>query len=149
MLIPAITAISFAAVTHQHSKTASCLHLHNSARSSAGLPGFLWDSGLASAAQSYADHLHRLGILRHSGTRGHGENLYTGPGSYNAAVSSWMAEKTKYHGKPIGQSLASYGHFTQLMWPTTRTVGCGERGKTVVCRYFPAGNVVGHSLTRF
>lgn len=40
------------------------------------------------------------------------------------------------------------GHFTQLVWKDTTTVGCGRRlcgtrGWYLVCEYWPRGNVVG------
>lgn len=40
------------------------------------------------------------------------------------------------------------GHFTQLVWESTSTVGCGARlcgtkGWYLVCEYWPRGNVVG------
>lgn len=40
------------------------------------------------------------------------------------------------------------GHFTQLVWKNTTTVGCGsrlcgERGWYLVCEYWPRGNVIG------
>lgn len=40
------------------------------------------------------------------------------------------------------------GHFTQLVWKGTTTVGCGSRlcgsrGWYLVCEYWPRGNVVG------
>lgn len=42
----------------------------------------------------------------------------------------------------------SVGHFTQLVWKNTTTVGCGaadcnDAGWLLVCEYNPAGNVVG------
>lgn len=40
------------------------------------------------------------------------------------------------------------GHFTQLVWGSTSSVGCGARlcgtkGWYLVCEYWPRGNVVG------
>lgn len=40
------------------------------------------------------------------------------------------------------------GHFTQLVWKNTTTVGCGAAncdgiGWLLVCEYNPAGNVIG------
>jgi hypothetical protein len=36
------------------------------------------------------------------------------------------------------------GHFTQLVWKQTRSLGCGwtkcSKGNHVVCKYSPAGN---------
>jgi hypothetical protein len=42
------------------------------------------------------------------------------------------------------------GHYTQLIWPTTREVGCavakGQGNDVLVCRYAPAGNVLGEKI---
>lgn len=63
-------------------------------------------------------------------------------------------------GKPTGFTEAT-GHFTQLVWKSTRQVGCARvdcgynpnddnnstraKGWYVVCEYTPAGNVVGYN----
>jgi len=53
--------------------------------------------------------------------------------------------------KPTGFSEAT-GHFTQVVWRNTTSVGCGRKacnelnntpGFYVVCEYWPAGNVEG------
>ena len=42
---------------------------------------------------------------------------------------------------------SAVGHYTQIVWPTTRRVGCATASNRandyLVCRYWPAGNVVG------
>ena len=42
------------------------------------------------------------------------------------------------------------GHYTQMVWPETRQVGCAvasnETHDYLVCRYLPAGNVIGDTL---
>lgn len=41
-------------------------------------------------------------------------------------------------------------HYTQIIWPTSRRVGCATASNRandyLVCRYLPAGNVVGTIL---
>jgi hypothetical protein len=41
---------------------------------------------------------------------------------------------------------ADVGHYTQIIWPTTQRVGCSisrsVKDEVLVCRYWPAGNVV-------
>lgn len=55
--------------------------------------------------------------------------------------------------RPTGFSMST-GHFTQLVWKNTNSVGCGRvdcdnsatdgaSGWLVVCEYWPAGNVIG------
>ncbi len=42
------------------------------------------------------------------------------------------------------------GHYTQIIWPTSRRVGCATASNRsndyLVCRYLPAGNVYGTML---
>jgi hypothetical protein len=42
------------------------------------------------------------------------------------------------------------GHYTQIIWPETQKVGCaiarGEHWDFLVCRYWPAGNIVGRKV---
>ncbi len=81
----------------------------------------------------------------------HGENLFMGTAGYYGvadAVAMWEKEKSAYDGGPIGGSnIGAYGHYTQLVWRSTRRVGCAkvECGGNViiVCNYDPPGNVLG------
>jgi hypothetical protein len=62
-------------------------------------------------------------------------------------VQTWIAEKGDYD--PDSNTCAGVcTHYTQVVWRTTREVGCGmafdgER-QVWVCEYDPAGNVAGH-----
>lgn len=68
------------------------------------------------------------------------------------AVDGWGDERNKYNFNNGGFSEAT-GHFTQLVWKATTSVGCGRmdcdgkggsaQGWFVVCEYYPAGNVQG------
>lgn len=62
-------------------------------------------------------------------------------------MEAWGNEEAKYKFNDPGFSEET-GHFTQLVWKTTTTVGCGRklcgtRGWFVVCEYWPRGNVGG------
>lgn len=62
-------------------------------------------------------------------------------------MEAWGNEEEKYNFNDPGFSEET-GHFTQLVWKTTTTVGCGRklcgtRGWFVVCEYWPRGNVGG------
>ncbi|RDL36903.1 uncharacterized protein BP5553_06255 [Venustampulla echinocandica] len=80
-----------------------------------------------------------------------GENLVAGASNATTSVDVWGSERKSYNwGKP-GFSEET-GHFTQLVWTNTTSVGCGRtscqgKGGTdgwyVVCEYWPPGNVVG------
>jgi len=131
---------------------------HNVARGSVGLRPLLWDDRLAAAAGSQAAAMARTGVFAHSAGiagSGQGENLWMGTrGGYGYAemVGRWVAERRDYIDAPTpafsrtGQ-WQDVGHFTQIMWRGTTHVGCalasGAADDYLVCRYSPAGNVVG------
>ena len=94
-----------------------------------------------------------------------GENLFasTAPDDGTlgpAAVADWISEMQFYnHAADDGNGAAglppgctapqgnSCGHYTQVVWSTTTTVGCGKAtsasGWTFIdCNYFPAGNII-------
>jgi uncharacterized protein YkwD len=134
---------------------------HNDARSALGLPPLRWNAALAADARLYADELARTGRFEHSpqprGDPPQGENLWTGTrGAYSYAemVGHWVAERRFYQPRPVPDSSGSgrfgdVAHFTQIVWRGTQEVGCAEAGSRtddyVVCRYLPAGNVVGET----
>lgn len=66
------------------------------------------------------------------------------------AIDAWAKEETKYDYES-GEFSEATGHFTQLVWESTTSVGCGAvncnsdsaKGWFLVCEYNPPGNVVG------
>lgn len=123
----------------------SCLDAHNKARNSRGIDSLIWDESLSVKATAFASTIQ--GNLRHSHTPNEGENLYAGMGGCVSAVNSWLSESVNYHNEPIGQgNFEKYGHYTQVLWTNTKKVGCGQVSNTVVCRYFPPGNIQGYRL---
>jgi hypothetical protein len=149
------------------------LDVHNRERAAVGFPTLTWSDSLAAESQSWANHLNTLGIV--CGSQGckaangasasslHGANnenmafgyVYpadlgrTSPGEY---AQKWADEKVKYDaGQRSGPGI---GHYTAMVWKSTREVGCGfvagavpdELGRgggtdILVCRYNPGGNV--------
>ena len=143
------------------------LDVHNRERAAVGFPLLTWSDSLAAESQSWANHLGTLGIV--CGPQGckpippHGannENIASGyvypadlgrtpPAEY---AQNWAKEKVKYD---AGQrSEPGIGHYTAMVWKSTREVGCGffagavpdelgHGGGTdfLVCRYSPGGNV--------
>ena len=124
----------------------SCLAKHNEYRLKRSLKPLVWDKGLESDAQSWANE--KEGVMMHSSGTGQGENLYSGEGGCLSAVTLWMAEGPS--------SLPSYvvtennylqiGHYSQVLWKTTRKLGCGQAHGLVVCRYHPPGNMLGNKI---
>ncbi|OSS53856.1 hypothetical protein B5807_01370 [Epicoccum nigrum] len=106
-----------------------------------------WNASLALAAQAWSDGCK----FTHSGSPS-GENLAAGYGNVTAAVEAWGEEREKYDFAKGGFSDET-GHFSQLVWRATASVGCartecnggqgGAPGWYIVCEYFPAGNVLG------
>ena len=128
---------------------------HNAERAELGLPLLAWDPALVRSARGWADHLARTGAFRHASQEGaepEGENLWAGtPGRFSpeAMVDAWAREKRyfragRFPDNSTTGNVADVGHYTQLVWRATRSVGCaaarGEREDVLVCRYSQAGN---------
>ena len=78
-----------------------------------------------------------------------GENLAAAYNNITAAIDGWGNERKLYNFKD-GEFSHETGHFTQLVWRNTTTVGCGRKfcdgengvqGWFLVCEYYPQGNV--------
>jgi hypothetical protein len=131
---------------------------HNQLRAAAGVPLLYWDAGLAAAADSYAAELARTGRWQHSPSAsrfGQGENLWMGTrGAYpiDQMLGSWASEGRMFrpgrfpHVSRTG-NWSDVGHYTQMIWRGSVRVGCAVRSSGrfdyLVCRYSPAGNVMG------
>ncbi len=134
------------------------LTMHNATRASARVAPLRWDPALAQAAAGYAAELARSGRFEHSdqaGRRGQGENLWTGTRGayrYDEMAGHWIEEQRVFVNRPAPDfsttgDYRAVGHYTQMIWSRTTAVGCGfasgRRDDYLVCRYTPAGNVVG------
>lgn len=150
------------------------LEEHNALRASVGVPDLRWSDALARQAIAWANELKKAGCgMQHSHTARVGENLYwasplkTGtrikgksawkwrltqqPITGKDVLAAWAAEQPWYSrttntcDAPPGKTC---GHYTQIVWETTREVGCGkavcnDNSQVWVCNYAPAGNVIG------
>lgn len=122
------------------------LAAHNALRAQHGVPALKWSASIAKTAQAYADQC----VFEHSGTD-LGENLATGTtGAYSPAqfVNDWYSEIANYDfGAGTGDDT---GHFTQVIWKSTKQVGCGlaqcSGNDILVCQYSPAGNYDGEYI---
>lgn len=134
----------------------------NAERASKGETPMTWSQDLAQQAQSWADKLAREDRMYHSDRatrRGAGENLWTGSAGYYDAddmIGGFLSEKKHFRPGTFPQVSSTgrwedVGHYTQIIWPGTREVGCAmasnQRHDFLVCRYFPAGNVFGHPVS--
>ncbi len=132
---------------------------HEEARRAVGVPALVWDDKLAARALDYARELARTRRFQHApqpmGPAREGENLFTGTRdaySYAEMIQYWIDEQKWFVNRPApefsttgdGEAVA---HYTQIIWRTTKRVGCAlasnDRDDYLVCRYSPAGNVIG------
>lgn len=107
-----------------------------------------WDDTLADFAKSHAETC----VFAHSGGP-YGENIAAAWPILNAmdGVDDWGNEEAEYNWGNPGFTETT-GHFTQLVWQATTSVGCGlvschnsngiNNGDFLVCEYSPAGNVL-------
>jgi uncharacterized protein YkwD len=140
------------------------LAVHNSERAAVGVPPLVWSDKLAASAKTWAEHLATTAEFRHS-LSGVGENIagYSpSRGPFRPGVYLWVAEKANYHGKPEGTPQTPdnpvVGHYTQMVWNTTKSVGCATASgnghpyfsgaskpadfmSILVCQYSPPGNI--------
>lgn len=134
------------------------LAAQNSERIELGLEPLRWDDTLAQAAQQWANYLAQSGRFEHSPENQaapQGENLWAGTRGYyapEAMVRAWVREKRFFRpgvfpNNSSTGNVEDVGHYTQVVWRATRTVGCAEATSTsediLVCRYTQAGNYIG------
>lgn len=140
---------------------AAWLSAHNQAREDVGLAPLRWSTSLARDAEGWAIHLAQRRMFDHAPQdvrKGRGENLWRGSrGRYSPwqMISYFVAEKRDFrpgtfpHVSHTG-SWHDVGHYTQIIWPDTQEVGCATASnrsdEVLVCRYWPAGNVIGTRL---
>ncbi|GJP43637.1 hypothetical protein CLOM_g3077 [Closterium sp. NIES-68] len=132
----------------------------NAARAAVGSVPLVWNATLAAHAQAWATTLtnstYNCG-LSHGGNPGEGQNLSgASPSGYYAApaaVSWWVGEGDLYSfavfsGGCSTGNWADCGHYTQVIWNNTKTVGCGKAScgtsaDVWACNYYPPGNYGG------
>ena len=147
-----------AAQSRQGSAETVWLNAHNTERAQFGTAPLEWDPGLAEEARGWARKLAREGRIRHAPTdvrKGRGENLWLGTRGYfrpHDMIASFASEKQHFRPGIFPKvsttgNWTDVGHYTQIVWRDTRKVGCaleqGRRFDVLVCRYWPAGNVIG------
>jgi pathogenesis-related protein 1 len=140
---------------------------HNKWREDVGLAEKLsYSPALAMKAQAWADSLkrHNHCQMQHSKSNGsYGENLFWSSArqfsdgsnefqkvSPEKVVNSWASEKKDFdYDSNRCKPGKKCGHYTQIVWRSTTTVGCGKaacedtKEQVYVCQYQPAGNWIG------
>lgn len=125
---------------------------HNKVRADVGVGPLQWSEELARYAQQWADHLAAASCsMAHRTQHRYGENLFQGTaGHYTAvdAAKAWETEKKDYAGGVLTEAnWQRAGHYTQMVWRDTTTLGCGQSTCNltliVACNYAPPGNYIG------
>jgi len=141
-------------IVHKDSAFVSAiLQKHNTYRTALQLPPLIWSAALAKDALVWAEHLAEVDKGQHdrSIVGKEGENLWWGTAgafSYSDMVGFWGNEKAAFqYGVFPDCGKGMIGHYTQIVWKNTQTVGCAIAGNGkndyLVCRYGPPGNVYG------
>jgi len=113
----------------------AALTTHNKYRALHGVPLLIDSITIGTSAQEYATQIATNNVFAHSGNPLYGENLY---GQFNPqnltlsmcsqigmdCVTSWYMEISQYNFSNPGYSSAT-GHFTQVVWKNTLTLGMG------------------------
>jgi uncharacterized protein YkwD len=139
------------------------LAVHNRERAAVGVPALVWNDDIAATAQIYANYLWSTGKFEHRTTEyltTHpndsavwGENLGARHGAPTTVpiaqnMQGWVAEKNVFQGLPSATGTNVVGHYTQMVWNSTKEVGCatatGNNYDVLVCRYSPPGNTGGN-----
>lgn len=140
---------------------------HNKLRAEVGIEEKLsYSPVLAAAAQAWADKLKQTNHcqMRHSKPNGqYGENLYWESAlswsngrkellnvTPDRVVDLWGREKANYDYSSNQCTQGKMcGHYTQIVWRTTTSVGCGmavcedTKEQVWACQYLPTGNLIG------
>jgi len=111
----------------------------------------MYDRTLEDFAIKRAQYMAATDIFAHPPRLQYGENLYWRSGrvpSCQNALDMWYNEVKWYNYAHGGFSPAT-GHFTQMVWKSSRYVGCASAKSKrtgriyIACNYYPAGNVHG------
>jgi hypothetical protein len=128
--------------------------VHNRERRLVGTRPLEWDEGLAQDAAAWAKRLASSGSFDHDpSNQDEGENLWMGTKGYytvSKMLDGWIEEKIPLRRmRSWEDDYHRVGHYTQMVWKDTTAVGCAiarsRSDEVLVCRYDPAGNVMGQS----
>ncbi|XP_011145536.1 probable pathogenesis-related protein CaO19.6200 [Harpegnathos saltator] len=135
-----------------------CLCWHNVYRQRHNAPPLTMSPQLCEYAQTWANHLAHTNTFYYRNDRNVGHNLYCRPGGAvpgdvtgQEVASYWYSAVRQYDflkEPDVLHANVNAGHFTQLIWASSRYFGVGKArsrsGKLiVVANYEPVGNVSG------
>jgi uncharacterized protein YkwD len=125
------------------------LAAHNAARERVKVASLTWSDKLAQRAEAWADVLLTRKQFAHSPKSPYGENLFEIEGaaaSSSEVVREWASESRDYE-YASNKCRGVCGHYTQIIWATTKEVGCAvardSHREVWVCNYNPPGNWIG------
>jgi pathogenesis-related protein 1 len=125
------------------------LAAHNAVRARVDVPPLSWSDRLAAVAQEWADHLVRQRQFYHRPNSSLGENIFEISGALASpaeVVADWASEARDYNYRS-NACRGVCGHYTQIVWGSTRQVGCAigraSDREVWVCNYDPPGNWIG------
>ena len=131
------TARVQAADSGEPAAVAGITEAHNQVRARVGVPPLRWNRALAATARRWAnscvDVVAPRGMIDHSpvdeaDAEPIGENIFATTAAVvdpRVAVEDWASEASFYDHDRNVCSGGACGHYTQLVWSTTREVGCG------------------------
>lgn len=137
---------------------AQVLAQHNAERVRLGLAPLVWSERLTGDARVWAQSLARRRVFEHSRSSSQGENLWMGTAGFfspEQMIGAFLGEARHFRDGVFPRvsrtgNWADVGHYSQIIWPTTRELGCamarGGNNDVLVCRYWPAGNVMGQRV---
>uniref|UniRef100_A0A0D9V168 SCP domain-containing protein n=1 Tax=Leersia perrieri TaxID=77586 RepID=A0A0D9V168_9ORYZ len=155
ILLTLAVAAAMASPSQAQNSPQDYVRLHNAARAAVGVGPVTWDSSVQAFAENYARQRAGDCSLIHSNNRVNlGENLFWGGAGKDwtaaDAVNLWVNERSDYnYGSNSCAQGKVCGHYTQVVWSTSTSIGCarvvcnGGRGVFITCNYRPAGNIVG------
>lgn len=160
-LVAASPVAAQVAVTPIETVASRLLAAQNAERVRLGLKPLVWSAKLSEHAKKWAQTLAVSDMFEHApvgADGGEGENLWTGTKddyTPEEMIAFFIDEgklfkRNKFPDVSTSGRWEDVGHYTQIVWKDTREVGCAiasnPQSEYLVCRYLPAGNVIGQQV---
>ena len=127
------------------------LDAHNVIRVRVGLPPLVWSDQLARVAQDWgppSDLTRAVLTIAQTTDTGRTSTPFRAALRLLAQVVGYWAREARGYDIRSNTCSGVCGHYTQIVWGTTRAVGCAvatdRRREVWVCNYDPPGNVIGY-----